>query len=317
MKRTVTVAPLLLLLVACGNDDSATRVVGQLTSDRVELTAEFSEAITAIAVIEGESVMKGQQLLQQNAERAMARAAEAEAALKQSEARRDELVRGPRAELISGARANLEGAAQELQFRQSELDRIREVHRRGLASPDLLDRAIAAFDAAQAASKLRLAQLEELLAGTTIEQLAQAEQQVLQAAARLDAANIEIDRHRIVAPVDGIVDSRLFEIGERPGIGQPVIVMLSAAQPHARVYIPEAVRVQIGPGTKARIYVDGLPDPVAGAVRWVASESAYTPYFALTERDRGRLSYVAKVDLSETEQRLPDGVPVEVEFILN
>ncbi len=53
-----------------------------------------------------------------------------------------------------------------------------------------------------------------------------------------------------------------------------------------------------------------------GRVRWVASEPAFTPYYALTERDRGRLSYVAKVDLDQVRERLPDGVPVNVEFLL-
>ena len=52
-----------------------------------------------------------------------------------------------------------------------------------------------------------------------------------------------------------------------------------------------------------------------GRVRWIASDPAFTPYFALTERDRGRLSYVAKVDITEQRERLPDGVPVEVEFL--
>ena len=55
--------------------------------------------------------------------------------------------------------------------------------------------------------------------------------------------------------------------------------------------------------------------PVDGRVRWVASDPAFTPYYALTERDRGRLTYVAKVDITEERQRLPDGVPVEVEFV--
>jgi HlyD family secretion protein len=41
-------------------------------------------------------------------------------------------------------------------------------------------------------------------------------------------------------------------------------------------------------------------------VRWVSSEAAFTPYFALTERDRGRLSYVAKVDIGEFHQRLTE-----------
>jgi HlyD family secretion protein len=52
-------------------------------------------------------------------------------------------------------------------------------------------------------------------------------------------------------------------------------------------------------------------------VRWVSSEAAFTPYYALTERDRGRLSYVAKIDIGETRQRLPDGVPVNVEFLID
>ena len=96
-----------------------------------------------------------------------------------------------------------------------------------------------------------------------------------------------------------------------------MIVMLGGEQPYARVYVPEHLRVQIATGTKASIFVDGLDTPVAGQVRWVASEAAFTPYFALTERDRGRLSYVAKVDLLEQRSRLPDGIPVEVEFELD
>ena len=44
------------------------------------------------------------------------------------------------------------------------------------------------------------------------------------------------------------------------------------------------------------------------------NEAAFTPYFALTERDRGHLSYVAKIDLDVDGERLPDGVPVEVEI---
>jgi multidrug resistance efflux pump len=67
------------------------------------------------------------------------------------------------------------GATQELEFRESELLRTREVHARGLASPDALDRAQVALDTAEANMNLRLAQLEELLSGTTIEELAQAE----------------------------------------------------------------------------------------------------------------------------------------------
>jgi HlyD family secretion protein len=305
----------LVVLGACSTRDDDGRVVGELASDRVELTAEFSEPITAIEVAEGAPVSVGDILLRQDNSRALARLADAEAFLQQARARMDELLRGPRREQIAAARASVEGATKDLQFRQSELGRIQEIHARGLASADALDQASAALDAASANAKLRRAQLQELLAGTTIEEIAQAEQAVQQAIARRDAVTIDIERLSLRSPVDGVVDSRLFELGERPGVGQPVIVVLGGTQPHARVYVPEPIRVNIGTGTKAVIHVDGLDAPLEGRVRWVSSEAAYTPYYALTERDRGRISFVAKVDIATTGDRLPDGVPVEVEFL--
>lgn len=301
-------------LSACGAAEESTRVVGELASNRIEISAESNEPIVEIAVSEGQSVTAGQVLVRQDSARAAARVAEAEAALAQHQARLDELVRGPRREQITAARANVEGATQELAYRDSELARVREVHKRGLTSSELLDATKAAMDAAKANHKLALAQLEERLAGTTIEELQQAEQAVKQATARWDSALVDFDRHTLRSPVEGIADSRLFEIGERPGQGQPVMVILSGKQPYARVYVPEDIRVRVSAGGKALIYVDGLTAPIDGRVRWISSEAAFTPYFALTERDRGRLSYVAKIDISEDRERLPDGVPVEVEF---
>jgi HlyD family secretion protein len=317
IRSSVTTLAAVLALAGCANDENPNRVVGELTSNRYELTAEVGEPITAINVVEGEIVTAGQVLLTQDDTRARARLTESNAALAQQQARLDELVRGPRSEQIAAARANVEGATQELEFRQADMKRVEEIHARGLASPDLLDRASAALDAAQAGLKLRLAQLEEKLAGTTIEELAQAEQAVEQLAARRDAVQVDLDRHTTRAPVNGVADSRLFEIGERPAPGQPLMILLGGEQPYARVFVPETIRVHVNSGTLAVIHVDGLDEPLEGRVRWVSSESAFTPYYALTERDRSRLSYVAKVDITAQRDRLPDGVPVEVEFLID
>ena len=100
----------------------------------------------------------------------------------------------------------------------------------------------------------------------------------------------------------GLVDSRLFEIGERPASGQPVIVMLAGDQAYARVYVSEEERVAVRSGSSANIFIDGLDEPLQGRVRWVSSDAAFTPYFALTERDRGRLSYAAKIDILDACQ---------------
>lgn len=303
-------------VVACTTAENENRVVGDLASDRIELTAEVSEPITNIVVAEGSTVSAGDILVQQNADRATAKLAEATAAQAQAQARLDELVRGPRSEQVTAARANREGALRELEFRTADYQRAKELQEKKLASDELLDRAKAAFDAAESNLSLRRAQLEEMLAGTTIEELEQAEQLVKQADARRNSAQVDLDRHSIRAPADGIADTRLFELGERPLPGQPVMILLGGEQAYARVYVPEHLRVRIQAGTSANIFVDGLENPIPGRVRWVSSEAAFTPYFALTERDRGRLSFVAKVDISEQRERLPDGVPVEVEFLL-
>ena len=305
-----------LALTACDSSTDENRIVGELASDRIELTAEVAEPVIEILVAEGETVAAGQALMRQNSARAEARLAEAEAALGQAQARLDELVRGPRSEQISAARANVEGAKDELDFRRSDFARVQGIFDKQLASPELLDRAKAALDAAEANDKLRRAQLQELLSGTTVEELAQAEQVVKQTAARRDLLAVDLARHEITAPVDGIVDSRLFELGERPVPGQTTLVMLPGEQPYARIYVPEQLRVHVIVGAPAEIYVDGLDEVISGRVRWVASESAFTPYYALTERDRGHLTYIAKVDIIEERARLPDGVPVEVDLLL-
>ena len=314
--KTLLTTLLFGVLSACAPPDNENRVVGELASERIELSAEVAEPIVEILVAEGEAVSAGDVLLRQNTDRANARLVEATAALAQSQARLDELLRGPRTEQIRAARANVTGAVHDLDFRSADFERAKEVFAKNLASPDTLDRAKAAYDAAGANLSLRRAQLEELVTGTTVEELTQAEQAVRQFEARRELALVDVDRHEIRAPVDGIADSRLFELGERPSPGQPLIILLAGEQPYARVYVPERLRVRIKIGTRAKIYVDGLENAIEGRVRWVASEAAFTPYFALTERDRGRLSFVAKIDITEDRERLPDGVPVEVEFLL-
>ncbi len=315
--RTVSFLLAMILLAACDSDNANQRIVGQLESDRIEITAEVTEPIIERTVIEGQTVKAGELLIRQDTSRIESRIAEARAAELQARARLDELIRGPRRELIVAAQAEVRGAKDELEFRETDLARAQELFERNLASHELRDRAKAARDNAKAQLESRQAKLEELLTGTTPEELRQAEEAVSQADARLVSLGIDLERHTSVAPVDSVVDSLLFEVGERPKVGQPMAILLSGAQPYARVFVPESLRVHVTPGTRARVFVDGLEEPLDGRVRWVASEAAFTPYFALTEHDRGRLSFAAKVDILSVQTRLPDGVPLEVELLID
>lgn len=305
------------LIAACDIENDPNRVVGYLESDRVEIAATFDEPIARIPVVEGQAVGKGELLLQQDDSRIKARIAEARAMLAQAEARLDELVRGPRREQIAAARANVAAAEQQLRLLTRDHERALRVFEQDLASREALDRATTALEVGRAELEARAANLSELLEGTTIEELRQAEAATDAAAARLTQLEVDLQRHSAYAPADGVIDSILFEPGERPRAGEPMLVLLAGDQPHARIYVPESIRVAVASGTPARLLVDGLDEPLRGRVRWVASNAAFTPYFALTERDRGRLSFAAEVDIAGLERRLPDGVPVEVILLIH
>jgi HlyD family secretion protein len=52
-----------------------------------------------------------------------------------------------------------------------------------------------------------------------------------------------------------------------------------------------------------------------GVVRFVSAEAAFTPYYALTQEDRSRLSYLAEIDLEESAAaEVPTGMPVQVQL---
>ena len=115
------------------------------------------------------------------------------------------------------------------------------------------------------------------------------------------------------SPVAGVVESLPFRLGERPARGQTIISLLSDERIFARVHIPEPLRTRVATGDPALIRVDGHPEDYPGRVRWISTEAAFTPYYALTQHDRSRLAYLAEIDLGD-DAGLPVGVPAEVRF---
>jgi HlyD family secretion protein len=115
------------------------------------------------------------------------------------------------------------------------------------------------------------------------------------------------------APRDGRVEALPYKLGERPPTGAPVVVMLADGLPYARIYVPEPLRARVTAGTAVNVSVDGIEGALRGIVRYVSAEAAYTPYYALTQKDRARLSFLAEVTLDDPRAAsLPVGLPVQV-----
>jgi HlyD family secretion protein len=303
---------LLLGLAACDGGERDV-LLGTLERDRLELVAETRDPIVEISVREGEQVAEGQPLLRLDPAALDAAVAEATAAVAEANARLDEAVTGPRREQVLAARARVAGAEGRLAAARSEHERIEALVARRLLAQSQLDQSRAALETATADAGVAREQLLELERGTRSEALDQA--QAALARAEANRAQLEVSRARLdlVAPRAGLVEALPYRLGERAPPGAPLVVMLADGQPYARVFVPAPQRVAVAAGTPATIRVYGSDRQWSGRVRFVGSEAAFTPYYALNERDRSRLSYLAEVELTEADAAsLPVGVPVEV-----
>jgi HlyD family secretion protein len=304
---------LTVLLVGCIETEQRL-ALGTLERDRVALTATAAEIIVELPVAEGSPVTKGTLLArlddrQQRAEveRAKAEVADATAYLKQ-------LRNGPRAQDIAAARAQVAGREADLREAQITFDRNHELLARKAVSQAEVDRTKALRDAASADLDQAKENLDLLLAGTRPEEIASAEAKLNAAQAELAYQQALLAELTVVATRDGVLDSLPWNLGERVTIGSPVAVMLAGKNPYARVYVPEPFRVKINKGDSLTVRVDGLEQTFDGTVRWISSDPAFTPYYALNARDRSRLMYLAEIDLPDTAAKLPNGVPTQVEM---
>jgi len=303
---------LLLVLGACDKSED-TFMVGTLERDRVEVSVERSEPITAIHVRDGQMLSSGDLILEQDPTRLERVLAQQVALRDQSAARLAELERGPRTETIRETRAQLESARSSARNAAANLKRVQELFARNLSDQSTVDLATTRAETTTAAERAASESLNRLLNGTTVEELDQANAALKAAEAAVNRIQLDIDRLKIFAPIDGMLDKRLYQLGERPPIGATVGVILDSSRTYARIYVPEPLRVSVQPGKQLQVRIDGSEQAVTGTVRWVSSDASFTPYFALTEHDRSRLSYLAEVDVPDASS-LPSGLPLEVEF---
>jgi len=189
---------------------------------------------------------------------------------------------------VANAEATLAGARTGLVTAENDLARMTRLHASRVASDQDLERARLSHD--EATARLR------------------------EAEARLAAARHRLEDMTITSPVDGVVDQIPFDPGERVPAGGVIVVVLDAAAPWVRVWLPEPRLAAVRPGTPAEVRIDGVATPLRGRVLDVAREPEFTPHFALTERDRVHLVYETRVALDDAPPGLRPGIPAEVRF---
>ena len=308
--RILATALAALLLAGC-TGDRVSEALGTLERDRIVLKATADEIILEQPIPEGTVVAKGTLLVQLDDRRQSALVARARADVAQAAARLEELRNGARPEDIAAARARVDGAKASLLESESSYKRAVSLVERKLAAQAALDSALANRDAAEANLESANEEWLRLTNGTRQEQLDQGAAALQSAEAQLALEQHRLSELSVVATRDAYLDSLPWNVGERVAPGATLALLLAGDKPYARVYVPEPWRARLHVGDSFPVKVDGVAKTFTGRLRWIATDPAFTPYFALNASDRARLVYMAEFDLEEGAD-LPTGVPAQV-----
>lgn len=292
---------------------TALTLQGNVDIRQVELAFNASGRIAALPVREGERVRAGQLLGRLDTQRLGLGLEQAEA---QATAQRQVLARyeaGSRPEEIRQARAQRDAARAGLGDAEHFQQRQESLAARGFVSPQQADSARFALDKAraqlQAADEtLRLAEL-----GPRKEDIAAARATLAAQNAAADLLRHDIAEGELHAPVDGIIENRILEIGDMASPQRPVFTLALTDAPQVRVWLPEAWLGRVPVGALATVRTDSHPDqPLRAWVGYVSPSAEFTPKSVETAEIRSSLVYQAKVTVCGGDGRLRLGMPATV-----
>ena len=307
------IIPFFILLTACDNSPQNI-ALGTLERDRIAHTATANEVITALPVLQGTPVSKGTILVKLDDTLQKAAVAKAQAEVEQAQASLEKLQNGARKEDIAVAKAQVKGAKAAVVESKANFSRSKKLLARKAISSAAYDTALAARDSSLAHLQTAQAQLKLLTNGARKEDLQIAQAHLNASLAILASEQKKLSNLTIKATRDGILDNLPWNLGERVTMGSPLAIVLAGKAPYARVYIPEPYRVKMTLGLTLNIHIDGLEKPLKGKLRWIATEPAFTPYYALNQEERARLMYLAEFQLADEQAHLANGIPVQVEL---
>ncbi|MFY8283485.1 HlyD family secretion protein [Pseudoalteromonas sp. SSMSWG5] len=309
-KRVVLIIISLVIAACSGSNEGV--ALGTLERERVIHPATTNEILIELPVSAGQLVEKGQVIAKFDAELQQAIVGKAQAQLAQATAFLEKTLNGARPEEVAAASAKV--AAANAAYTQSEANfrRAKTLVKDKLASQETLDSATAARDETFANLESAKQHLNELTNGSRVEDINSAKAQVQAAEAELKVQQKYLSDLTIKAMRAGRVDNLPWHVGERVTKGSPVVIIQADSAPYARVYIPEPYRAKLNQGMTLTVRVDGIDKDIQGELTWIATEPAFTPFYALNQEERARLMYLAEVTLPASENNLPTGVPAQV-----
>jgi HlyD family secretion protein len=294
-------------------DDGSLTVYGNIDVRQVNLAFDASGRIAHLAVTEGASVKSGEVLARLDTSRLELVLAAAKAKVAAQQENVNQMEAGTRPEEITKLEAELAAARTQAANLARSYNRIRDLEKKNLASSQQLEDTQTASKAASDNVHSLEASLALALAGPRKEEIAAAKATLAALQAEAALAQINLQKAELLAPSDGIVQSRILEPGDMASPDRPVFTLALTEPLWARVYLPENILGKVKPGIAAKVTSDSfVGKSYPGWVGYISPSAEFTPKSVQTEETRTDLVYQARVFVCNPQGELRLGMPVTV-----
>ena len=184
-------------------------------------------------------------------------------------------------------------------------------------SDESLDDVKSKLDAATARANEAQANYELALAGPRKEDIASGEAKLESLTQELKELQYTLGQYELKAPQDGVIRSRLLEVGDMASPQKPVFRISLNTKKWVRVYVKESDLGKLHEGSQASVYIDSFPNhAIQGQVGYISGTAEFTPKNVETKDLRSALLYEVRVYVEDPDNLLRMGMPATVKIKL-
>jgi HlyD family secretion protein len=268
----------------------------------------------------------------------------AQAAVSAADARYQSLKTGSREEEIAEVAATRDKARTEWENRVADFKRIKDLYEGKIVSASQYDNALTGAEASRAAYLAAEERYKLVKAGPRKEAVMEGKanlagsgaalsaaeagsrevekmkldlralhSQLDQARAALAIAEDDLRKSTLYAPFNAFVTVKDTEEKEFVQPGTPVVTIADLDEVWVKTYVPETQLGRVRLGQEADVLSDTFLGKVyRGKVTFISPEAEFTPKNVQTKEERVKLVYRIKVTLTNPNQELKAGMPVDV-----
>jgi HlyD family secretion protein len=296
MKSFSIIALLALTMSACGNKTTDADASGSFEAEETIISANATGTILQLNVDEGQTLKEGQQIGYIDSLQLYLKKKQLEAQITSTLSQRPDVA------------AQIAALQVQLKTAEREQQRLTNLVKADAATQKQLDDANAQVDLLKKQIAAQQSSLG-ITSGSITQQAAPLQVQIEQ-------IDDQLEKCRIINPVNGTVLAKYAEQNEMATMGKPLYKIADISSLTLRAYITGSQLAQVKLNQEVKVLVDDGKEgfrEYKGTLTWISDKAEFTPKTILTKEERTNLVYAIKIKV-KNDGLLKLGMYAEVKF---